>query len=137
MRIVVDTNIIISAIYFGGLPRALFELFERGDFEVVASHSIIEEYEEVIHRVQKKSKSRDPKEIAHFIRVITEKSILIQPRHRKKYSRDPDDDKFIHCAQSGKAIYIVSGDSDLLDLEQVDDIEIITAREFVNRIKGA
>lgn len=136
MRIVVDTNIIISAIYFGGLPRTLFEMFEKGNFEVVASHSILEEYEEVIHRMQKKSKARDPEEIAHFIRVLTEKSIFIQPRHRKKYSRDPDDDKFIHCAQSGKAFYIVSGDSDLLDLDKIDDIEIVTAREFLNRVQG-
>lgn len=104
MRIVVDTNIIISAIYFGGVPRVLFELFE---------------------------------EIAHFIRVLKEKTLFIQPSHRKKYSRDPDDDKFIHCAQSGKAIYIVSGDSDLLDLDKIDDIEMLTAREFLNLIQGS
>lgn len=137
MRIVVDTNIIISAIYFGGVPRVLFELFEKGEFEVVSSHSILEEYEEVIHRMQKKSRAKDPEEIAHFIRVLTEKSIFIHPRHRKKYSHDPDDDKFIHCAQSGKAIYIVSDDSDLLDLDKIGNIEMITGRQFLNRIQGS
>jgi len=44
-----------------------------------------------------------------------------------------DDDKFLGCAIDSKALYIVSGDKDLLTLEKYKDIEIITAREFCNR----
>ncbi|MDD7326450.1 MAG: putative toxin-antitoxin system toxin component, PIN family [Lachnospiraceae bacterium] len=47
--------------------------------------------------------------------------------------RDPDDNKFLECAVDAKAIYIVSGDKDLLTLEKYDNVEIITAREFCDR----
>ena len=50
-----------------------------------------------------------------------------------KICRDPDDDKFINCAIDAKAIYIVSGDNDLLDIKNFAGIEIITAREFYEK----
>lgn len=50
-----------------------------------------------------------------------------------KVCRDPDDDKFINCAIDAKAIYIVSGDNDLLELKNFAGIEIVTAREFYDR----
>ena len=48
-------------------------------------------------------------------------------------SRDPDDDKFLGCAKDAKALYIVSGDKDLLVLEKFEDVEIITAKAFWER----
>ena len=48
-------------------------------------------------------------------------------------SRDPDDDKFIECAKDADALYIVSGDKDLLVIEEYDGIQIITAKEFCDR----
>lgn len=137
MRVVLDTNILVSALYFGGTPKKVFKLWEDHKFELLVSLDIIEEYEEVLLRMHKKLKMQDETYVDRTIKSLTEDCVLIQPRHRKKYSRDPDDDKFIHCAQSGKAIYIVSGDSDLLDLDKIDDIEMITAREFLNRIQGS
>jgi len=47
--------------------------------------------------------------------------------------RDPDDDKFIGCAKDAGALYIVSGDNDLLVLDRIDDIEIVTAKTFCER----
>ena len=58
---------------------------------------------------------------------------MIEPRTHVELSRDPDDDKFLGCAKDAKALYIVSGDKDLLVLKQFENIEIITAREFCNR----
>ena len=58
---------------------------------------------------------------------------LIQSNTNVQLCRDPDDDKFISCALDGKAYYIVSGDKDLLSLENFGDIEIITAFEFCRR----
>lgn len=60
---------------------------------------------------------------------------LIHPYHDEKISRDPDDDMFINCALSGRALYIVSGDRDLLDIEEVDGVEIVTVREFIDILK--
>ena len=58
---------------------------------------------------------------------------LIEANTKVNVCRDPDDDKFLGCAIDSKALYIVSGDKDLLTLEKYEDIEIITAREFCNR----
>ena len=55
---------------------------------------------------------------------------LIEPKTKIEISRDPDDDKFIGCAVDARAIYIVSGDKDLLDLKMYDGIEMITAADF-------
>ena len=54
-----------------------------------------------------------------------------------KICRDPDDDKFINCAIDAKAIYIVSGDNDLLTIKNFAGIEIVTAREFYDKYLGS
>ena len=65
--------------------------------------------------------------------LVSRDSIVIDPSSDVHISRDPDDEKFINCALSGSAVYIVSGDNDLLDLKAVQGIEIITAKEFLDR----
>ena len=58
---------------------------------------------------------------------------IIEPRTEVQVSRDPDDDKFIECAIDAKALYIVSGDQDLLDIGFYEDVTIITAAQFCER----
>ena len=55
---------------------------------------------------------------------------MIKPKIHVKISRDPDDDKFIECAKDAGALYIVSGDKDLLVIKQYENIRIITAKDF-------
>ena len=55
---------------------------------------------------------------------------IIETESEIDVCRDPDDNKFIECAVDAKALYIVSGDNDLLDIEEYDGIRIITAKEF-------
>jgi putative PIN family toxin of toxin-antitoxin system len=55
---------------------------------------------------------------------------IIEPISEINVCWDPDDDKFIECAVDSRAIYIVSGDKDLLDIQEYDGIQIITAKEF-------
>jgi len=68
--------------------------------------------------------------------MLTKDSIIVQPGQKVQLSRDSDDDKFIDCALSGKALYIVSGDNDLLEIKNVEGVEIITAREFIDRMSN-
>ena len=133
MRIVIDTNVIASAIFFGGKPYLLLRYIMDGQVDVVASKEIVDEYEEIVLRLKQKYPSistRIPlQEILgrfEIIRVTTDIHI----------SRDPDDDKFISCAIDGKCLYIVSGDRDLLDIENYGNIEIITVVDFLNRIEN-
>ena len=55
---------------------------------------------------------------------------MIEPVSKIEVCRDPDDNKFIECAVDAKAVYIVSGDKDLLDIQRYENVEIITAAEF-------
>lgn len=67
--------------------------------------------------------------LAPLIRTLE----IIEPVSDVKISRDPDDDKFINCAKDAHALYIVSGDKDLLVLRQFENIQIITAKEFCEK----
>jgi putative PIN family toxin of toxin-antitoxin system len=134
MRIVLDTNVLISGVFFGGNPRKILNLWQEKTFELISSPSILNEYEEVLNRLQAKSKKTDLKLVQSTMKLITLESIVINPTHDLHLSRDPDDDKFINCALSGSAFYIVSGDNDLLELEEVEGVQIVTAREFLERM---
>ena len=130
MRILIDTNIIISGLFFHGLPKQFLSEFDYRKFNVCANDEILSEYREQIHK-----KIINPKYI------LNEKLFEEFFRHLQKFEiisdlkicRDPKDDKFINCAIDAKAIYIVSGDNDLLTLKNFAGIEIVTAREFYDK----
>ena len=130
MRIVVDTNVIASAIYFRGKPFKLLKLIMEEKVSAIASKDIVEEYEEILARLQQKfpklSKSIPFHKIVGKLTIINVSSDI-------HVCRDPDDDKFISCAIDGKCVYVVSGDNDLLALEAYEGIEIITVAEFLER----
>ncbi len=119
MRIILDTNILISGVFFRGKERDLIELWFSGKFD---------EYSEVLTRFTEKSGKNKHQEIAG---IIAKNCLFIKNVYNEKYSRDSDDDKFINCAKSGGASYIVSGDKDLLVLKKIGDLEIITASNFL------
>ena len=130
MKIVIDTNVLISAAFFGGIPRKVIQTVVEGKTIACANKLIVNEYEEIKEEMilYKKGNLRDDifdsylKKIKMFD-VVTVVDIC----------RDPDDNKFIACAVDAKAIYIVSGDKDLLTVEKYDEIEIVTAKEFYER----
>lgn len=133
MRIVVDTNVIASAVFFGGKPYQHLRYIMEERVDAVASKEIVDEYEEIIFRLQKKYpaiNTRIPFQelLARFDIIRVSSDIHV--------SRDPDDDKFISCAVDGKCFYIVSGDSDLLSVGNYGDIEILTVTDFLNRMEG-
>lgn len=134
MRIVLDTNVLISGVFFGGAPGEILDLWKDRMFEIVTSPMILKEYEGVLNRLQAKSKNPESELVSITMKLFSLESIVINPEHDLHLSRDPDDDKFINCALSGRALYIVSGDYDLLDLEEVEGIEIITARAFLDKM---
>jgi len=131
MRIVVDINVIASAVYFGGKPYDLLKLIMEEKVSAIASKEIVDEYEEILARLQHKfpklSKSIPFQEIVGKLTVIKVSSDI-------RICRDSEDDKFISCAVDGRCIYIVSGDNDLLSLKDYDGIEIITVAQFFERL---
>ena len=131
MRVVIDTNLYISALMFGGLPGVLFDLMLAKSFETVVSPVLLDELEEKLCR-----KFEMSREDAVLIRAkITGVATVIEPSETLHViERDPDDDRVLECAVSGKADVIISGDRDLLDLHNYQGIPVMRVREFLNSI---
>ena len=130
MRIVVDTNVVISGVFFGGAPRQILSAIVTAKVTACATTEIVDEYLEIVDEMVTTKQGRINRNLLSPLIHALE---MIEPRTRVELSRDPDDDKFLGCAKDAKALYIVSGDKDLLTLERFENIEIITAREFCER----
>lgn len=130
MRILIDTNILISGLYFHGLPKKLLREIDLEKFNICVNEEIISEYTEKIDNKFSKSKYILDKDLREKIFSSFKNFNKISDL---KICRDPDDDKFINCAIDAHAIYIVSGDNDLLTIKNFAGIEIVTAREFYDK----
>lgn len=130
MRIVIDTNIIASAVFFGGNPRKIIEALFEKKLEAFITPEILEEYHETFEELQNKYPQ---KRIYVPVTQIAEACRMIIPDKTFEVCRDADDNKFIDCAYAGRCIYIVTGDKDLLDIHSFEDIEIVTAADFCKK----
>lgn len=137
MRIVADTNIVVSGFLFGGVPLRVLDAGRSGIVELCTSQPLLDEFAEVIERrhFDKKfaetgiSRRRVVSDYA-AISTIFETDSLIMP-----VSRDPDDDEVIACALAADCEFIVTGDDDLLVLKEHLGIKIATAAEFLREIE--
>ena len=131
MKIVIDTNVVASAIFFGGQPRRLLELLLERRLEAFVSPEIIEEYHETVQYLQNKY---PVKKVIVPLTHIVAACQMIEPETQLHVCRDPDDDKFIECATDAQCLYIVSGDKDLLSLKRIKDIQVVTNAEFFQSV---
>ena len=127
MRIVIDTNVIASAIFFGGKPEQLVELLMQHDLDAYITQDILEEYQETIDELADRYPQR--KVHAPFTQIAAACK-MIESTSEIHICRDPDDDKFIECAVDSQSIYIVSGDKDLLDIKKYQNVKIVTVADF-------
>jgi len=128
-KIVIDTNVYISAIFWGGKPRSVVDMGRNKKIMIFASSEIGEEISE---KLKKKFKLSEDE----VSQILFDFSSFISPvKVTKKYQvipDDPDDDKFIECAMECCADYIISGDKHLLNLKEYSGIKIINASEFLS-----
>ncbi|HOG50924.1 MAG TPA: putative toxin-antitoxin system toxin component, PIN family [Lentisphaeria bacterium] len=128
MRIVIDTNVVASAIFFGGKPAKLLKLvLLRHPILAVATSEILEEYQTTIDYLLKKYNG---KKLNFTMIPLFSAFEIIHSTSTIAVCRDPDDDKFISCAIDGQCCYIVSGDKDLLILNEYQNVQIITVSNF-------
>jgi putative PIN family toxin of toxin-antitoxin system len=130
MKIVIDTNVLISGVFFGGYPRKILSAIVDGILSATATTEIVEEYVEIVQEMIERKQGHLSLDI--LIPLIDKMEIIESVTH-VSICRDPDDDKFIGCAKDANALYIVSGDKDLLVLKQFENIQIVTAKEFCER----
>ena len=129
MRIVIDTNVIASAMFFGGRPRRLIELLVDNRYDAYANKDIIEEYNDTAAELKEEYPQKD---VYFTLPDIIGKLHQIEAVSEVHVCRDPDDDKFIGCALDSKSKYIVSGDKDLLEVGSHENVEIVTAADFLS-----
>lgn len=134
MRIVLDTNVLVSMI-LGGALNALVDKWDADRFQVVASVAIVSEYAEVLAR-PKFGLSRDIVEA--MVAYIQRKAEFVVPTETiGAIADDPTDNMFLECAVAGSANCIVSGDPHLNALGDFRSIPIITPRDFLNQLERA
>ena len=132
MRVLLDTNVLISAVLFGGIPRSLLERGIAGEIELVTSPSLMDEFEEVV-----REKFGFPSEIARTVRTELELlADVVRPKTIPRVLQDPDD-VVLATAVTGRAEAIVTGDSGLLDLASYRRVRIMTPRDLLTRLEGS
>lgn len=132
MRVVLDTNVLISGIFFSGPPSEILKAWRGGHIQFVLSPEIIDEYV----RVSKTLADEYPGvEIGAILTLVMAHSKTIQsPSLAHQVCEDPDDDKFLACALSSEEnMVIISGDKHLLKLSGYRGITVLTPRAFVEQ----
>lgn len=135
LRIVVDTNVLISGLFgMKDSPSSqILQAYLNQKIILIISPAIVEEVAEVINRERVvKLTKMDVRERADFLDKLIERSdVVLAKQLLEGVSRDIKDDKFLACAVDAKAEYIVTGDGDLLVLKKYEGIKIVTPREFL------
>ena len=133
MKVILDTNVFISGIFFSGPPFKILEAWKSGAIKLVISPSIFGEYNRVAGELSKQFKTIDLSSILELVAINAEMvpdSSLPSP-----VCTDPDDDKFLACAISAKTKIICSGDKALLKTSGYNNIQVITPSEFWKKLK--
>ncbi|MFP4624385.1 MAG: putative toxin-antitoxin system toxin component, PIN family [Gemmatimonadota bacterium] len=130
MKVVLDTNVLLSGIFFGGTPGRILEEWQNGRFEVLVSRAILDEYVVASEKVARRYSGDDALPILSHL--ATRWRLVHAVPLREPVCRDPSDDKFLACARAAAADVIVSGDSDLLALGRWEGIAILSPRQFAD-----
>jgi len=132
MRIVIDTNVVVSGVFFGGAPARVLESWRDGISHLVLSPEILVEYRRVGDELSAKY---DGVSLAPFLNlVVTHADFVEAPALPERVCCDEDDDKFIACAVAGHCQLVISGDRDLLDVGEYAGVRILTPREFLDTL---
>lgn len=134
MKVVIDTNVLISRFLSpAGVPARIFEYLEHETFDLVVSEAILMEYGKVLRYkgIQARHGFDEDKigEVVENLRKIA--TIVEVDTALNVVQADPDDNKFLECAISGKASYIISGDTHLLQIKQYQTVQILSPTDFL------
>ena len=133
VRVVIDTNVLISAAFWPGKPHRLLDLVRHRDVHCVTSDPLLAEFFRILTDPQKAFglAACEAEEIVAEVRAL---ATVVSPATSVKLCRDPDDDQVLECAVEGKVAYVVTGDKDLLDLGQFAGIPILSVAEFLDAL---
>lgn len=134
MRVVLDTNILISSFFYGGLPRQVYNAALQKQYRVLYSDALTAElrrvlaYEKFRDRLARTSQTID--DLVEAFSIVGERvNAATVPEN---VVRDRKDSAIIACAVGGRADYIVTGDLDVLTLEHYEGVHIVTPADFLD-----
>jgi putative PIN family toxin of toxin-antitoxin system len=130
LRVVLDTNVFVSGVFFSGPPHQILKAWRNGRIQILVSEEILKEYQRVGEILSGEHPEVD---LGPFIELLTKNAELTQPKQLPgPVCDDPDDDKFLACALAGKSRLIISGDKHLLKVSGYKGRKVIRPRKFVD-----
>ncbi len=133
MKVVLDTNVLVSGTFWIGKSFEVINSIELKSIKLILSKELIDEYNEVINREEIIDKIENKNLIMNeTIKKIISDAEIVEPKEKfDAVKEDPDDNIILECAVEGKADFIVSQDSHLLKLKEFQGIKIMTPDEFL------
>lgn len=133
MIVVIDTNVLVSAVIRDRDPEAVIEhITAQAEFTWIATSEILVEYSEVLAR----PRFAIPEPIQErWRKVLARNVVLVQPVSGVEFLRDRKDAKFIACAVAGKADFLITGDRDFTDAQRLIDTRIVSVHQFKRLFK--
>jgi len=128
MRVVVDANVVISGIFWGGPPQIILKRWLEGKLTLVMSALILAEYQDVLRRM---TGNQGGDVFAKWNHFLTELSEFVEPQQVSAICRDSGDQKYLEAATGGRVQALISGDKDLVVLKVIERIPILTPRAFL------
>jgi putative PIN family toxin of toxin-antitoxin system len=138
LKTVIDTNVFISGLISEkGESASLIDNWRKGNFILISSAQLIDEFLEVANRPYIKEKYNIKKEqIEGLVKTIYKKAIRVKGLYEVTKSEDPKDDMFLACALEGKADYLVSLDPHLINLKYYYGVQIVIVEQFLRLLEG-
>lgn len=130
MKLVVDTNVFISGVFFTGPPYDILNAWRHGEVQIVISPEIMEEYQATGQELSSRYPDID---ITPWIELVATMGLMVNPPALpKQVCTDVDDDKFLACAVASRCKYLVTGDKALLATSGFRGVTVLTPRQFID-----
>ena len=128
MKVVIDTNILVSAAIRDGIPEIVIQfIVDRPEFEWIVSQEIMTEYIEVLQRRKLKLSAEVQQEWIDLLQTVTK---LIEVNIEVDFPRDRKDAKFLACAIAAYIDFLITGDQDFEDVQILENTTILSVRDF-------
>ncbi len=130
MKVVLDSNVVISAIFWSGIPGKILEHWMQGRFQLLLSLEVFDEYQEIVERLAKKYALSSG---SHVLNQIFMGAQLVDATDiQTPHCDDPDDVMFLRLAIAGRADYLVSGDKHLLKVGRFSGGSVVKPSFFLS-----
>jgi uncharacterized protein len=131
LKVVIDTNVFVSGIFFNGPPYQVLKAWRDSKIELIVSLDILDEYRRVAEILAEEHPTIN---LAPILGLVIQNAVIYSaPKLSDAVCEDPDDDKFLACSLASGSTIIISGDKHLLEVSGYRGIEVLKPRDFVNK----